>query len=129
MRSFSGPKAFALAGITFRMGDYWARAGVVSPSVMEANGSGTQRRYSALDVHLPGYRQADARSGLVARGGPVDGRAGPYRGDRCCTRESVVIVEGECFVVGDAVSALAVLEVGQVAHVLRPEPLRELASC
>jgi hypothetical protein len=39
-----------LAGITYRQLDYWARQGLVVPSITEAHGSGTQRRYSRCDV-------------------------------------------------------------------------------
>lgn len=47
---YRGPQACAAAGITYRQLDHWARIGLVCPSITEAHGSGTQRRYSALDV-------------------------------------------------------------------------------
>jgi DNA-binding transcriptional MerR regulator len=37
-------------GITYRQLDYWARTDLVRPSVMDANGSGTQRLYSFRDL-------------------------------------------------------------------------------
>jgi DNA-binding transcriptional MerR regulator len=37
-------------GITYRMLDYWARTDLIRPSISEARGSGTQRRYSETDV-------------------------------------------------------------------------------
>jgi DNA-binding transcriptional MerR regulator len=49
---FRGPTACAAAGITYRQLDYWARTGLVSPSVRPATGSGTQRLYSFRDVLL-----------------------------------------------------------------------------
>jgi DNA-binding transcriptional MerR regulator len=50
---FRGPQACAIAGITYRQLDYWARTGLVEPSLREAKGSGTQRLYSFRDlVHL-----------------------------------------------------------------------------
>ena len=45
-----GPQVCELAGITYRQLDYWARVGLVRPSITEAQGSGTQRRYSLADV-------------------------------------------------------------------------------
>jgi DNA-binding transcriptional MerR regulator len=42
--------ACAAAGITYRQLDYWARTGLVEPSVRPATGSGTQRLYGFRDV-------------------------------------------------------------------------------
>src|SRR5271155_1931188 len=47
---FRGPQVCALVGITYRQLDYWARTGLLRPSITDANGSGTQRRYSYHDV-------------------------------------------------------------------------------
>ncbi|GAA4666957.1 MerR family transcriptional regulator [Streptomyces chumphonensis] len=47
---YRGPTACAAAGITYRQLDYWARTGLVEPSVRAACGSGTQRLYSFRDV-------------------------------------------------------------------------------
>ncbi|MEU5688899.1 MerR family transcriptional regulator [Streptomyces venezuelae] len=47
---YRGPTACAAAGITYRQLDYWARTGLVEPSVRAAGGSGTQRLYSFRDV-------------------------------------------------------------------------------
>ncbi|MEU1071711.1 MULTISPECIES: MerR family transcriptional regulator [unclassified Streptomyces] len=47
---YRGPTACAAAGITYRQLDYWARTGLVEPSVRPAYGSGTQRLYSFKDV-------------------------------------------------------------------------------
>jgi DNA-binding transcriptional MerR regulator len=47
---YRGPTACAAAGITYRQLDYWARTGLVEPSVREASGSGTQRLYSFRDI-------------------------------------------------------------------------------
>lgn len=49
---FRGPTACAAAGITYRQLDYWARTGLVDPTVRSATGSGTQRLYSFRDVLL-----------------------------------------------------------------------------
>jgi DNA-binding transcriptional MerR regulator len=47
---YRGPTACAAAGITYRQLDYWARTGLVEPSVRPASGSGTQRLYSFRDI-------------------------------------------------------------------------------
>ncbi|MCY0926122.1 MerR family transcriptional regulator [Streptomyces sp. H27-H1] len=47
---YRGPTACAAAGITYRQLDYWARTGLVEPSVRPAYGAGTQRLYSFRDV-------------------------------------------------------------------------------
>ncbi len=48
--SFRGPQACRLVKITYRQLDYWARTGLVVPSVEDANGSGSQRLYSYSDL-------------------------------------------------------------------------------
>jgi DNA-binding transcriptional MerR regulator len=47
---FRGPQVCSLVGITYRQLDYWARTGLLRPSITDAKGSGTQRRYSYGDV-------------------------------------------------------------------------------
>ncbi len=47
---YRGPTACAAAGITYRQLDYWARTGLVEPSVRPAHGSGSQRLYSFRDI-------------------------------------------------------------------------------
>lgn len=47
---YRGPTAYAAAGITYRQLDYWARTGLVVPSVRVASGSGSQRLYSFKDI-------------------------------------------------------------------------------
>ena len=47
---YRGPIACRAAGITYRQLDYWARTGLVAPTVRPATGSGTQRLYSFRDV-------------------------------------------------------------------------------
>ena len=49
---FRGPTACSAAGITYRQLDYWARTGLVDPTVRSAGGSGTQRLYSFKDILL-----------------------------------------------------------------------------
>src|ERR1700744_2369428 len=47
---YRGPTACAAAGITYRQLDYWARTGLVEPSVRAAHGSGSQRLYGFRDI-------------------------------------------------------------------------------
>ncbi|MDH4168893.1 MAG: MerR family transcriptional regulator [Acidimicrobiia bacterium] len=47
---FSGKKAAEIVGITYRQLDYWARTDLVRPTLAEARGSGSRRRYSYRDL-------------------------------------------------------------------------------
>ena len=47
---FSGRRAAEIVGITYRQLDYWARTDLVRPSVADARGSGSQRRWSYRDL-------------------------------------------------------------------------------
>jgi DNA-binding transcriptional MerR regulator len=44
------PEVTKAVGISYRQLDYWARTGLVTPSIREAGGSGTQRLYSFRDM-------------------------------------------------------------------------------
>jgi len=43
---FSGKQAAEIVGITYRQLDYWARTDLIRPSLADAQGSGSRRRYS-----------------------------------------------------------------------------------
>lgn len=47
---YRGPTACRAAGITYRQLDYWARTGLVEPTIRNASGSGSQRLYSFRDI-------------------------------------------------------------------------------
>lgn len=47
---YRGPIACAIAGISYRQLDYWARTELVTPSIQSAAGSGSQRLYSFTDM-------------------------------------------------------------------------------
>ena len=47
---YRGPIACSAAGITYRQLDYWARTGLLQPSIRAARGSGSQRLYSFRDI-------------------------------------------------------------------------------
>jgi DNA-binding transcriptional MerR regulator len=44
------PEVQRIVGISYRQLDYWARTGLVRPSIRDAQGSGTQRLYSFQDL-------------------------------------------------------------------------------
>jgi DNA-binding transcriptional MerR regulator len=44
------PEVCKIVGITYRQLDYWARTELVTPSIRDASGSGTQRLYSFQDL-------------------------------------------------------------------------------
>ena len=47
---FRGPQVCSIVGITYRQLDYWARTDLLRPSLADAKGSGSQRRYSYQDL-------------------------------------------------------------------------------
>jgi len=47
---YRGVTACHAVGISYRQIDYWARTALVSPSIRDASGSGTQRLYSFRDL-------------------------------------------------------------------------------
>ncbi|MBB6172070.1 DNA-binding transcriptional MerR regulator [Nocardiopsis mwathae] len=47
---YRGPTACAAAGITYRQLDYWARTGLVGPSVRQDDGRGGPPLYSVRDI-------------------------------------------------------------------------------
>lgn len=50
IRGWRGTAACRVVGITYRQLDYWARTGLVEPSVRRASGSGSNRLYSFRDI-------------------------------------------------------------------------------
>ena len=50
VRSYTSKQTQEIAGITYRQLDYWARTGLVGPSVTAAAGSGSRRAYSYSDL-------------------------------------------------------------------------------
>ena len=47
---YRGASACAAAGISYRQLDYWARTGLVEPTVRSATGSGSSRLYGFKDI-------------------------------------------------------------------------------
>ena len=47
---FSGKRAAEIVGITYRQLDYWARTDLIRPSLADASGSGSRRKYAYADL-------------------------------------------------------------------------------
>ncbi|HEY2997326.1 MAG TPA: MerR family transcriptional regulator [Acidimicrobiales bacterium] len=47
---FSGKRAADIVGISYRQLDYWARTDLIRPSLADAHGSGSRRRYTYRDL-------------------------------------------------------------------------------
>jgi len=47
---FRAPQVCSTVGISYRQLDYWARTGLIHPSIQKARGSGSQRLYSFTDL-------------------------------------------------------------------------------
>ncbi len=47
---YSSADVCALTGCTYRQLDYWTRSGLIRPSICEAAGYGTRRRWSRDDL-------------------------------------------------------------------------------
>jgi DNA-binding transcriptional MerR regulator len=50
VESFSGKRAAEIVNISYRQLDYWARTDLIRPSLADAKGSGSRRRYSYRDL-------------------------------------------------------------------------------
>ena len=59
---FSGTRTAKIVGITYRQLDYWARTDLIRPSISDAQGSGSRRRYSYNDlVELKTFHERQIR--------------------------------------------------------------------
>jgi DNA-binding transcriptional MerR regulator len=47
---YRAPQVCKLVGISYRQLDYWARTGLIQPSIQTARGSGSQRKYAFGDI-------------------------------------------------------------------------------
>src|SRR5207248_2773191 len=76
--AFSSPEVRRLAGCTYRELDYWTRSGLVTPSIRDAHGTGTQRLYSLQDAVTLRAIKALRNAGLSLQ---AIRRAARYLGD------------------------------------------------
>ena len=49
-QGYRAPQVCKIVGITYRQLDYWARTGLLAPSLRQATGSGSQRVYAFQDI-------------------------------------------------------------------------------
>ncbi len=49
-QGYGVPEVLRVAKVSYRQLDYWARTDLVTPSIRQADGSGTQRLYSFQDI-------------------------------------------------------------------------------
>tara|TARA_B110000438_G_scaffold287184_1_gene319200 strand:+ start:333 stop:803 length:471 start_codon:yes stop_codon:yes gene_type:complete len=70
-QGYSGDEARKIVGITYRQLDYWARTELIRPSLSDASGSGTRRRYSYRDLlklkAIKALIDAGIRLGLIRK--------------------------------------------------------------
>ncbi|HEY3143094.1 MAG TPA: MerR family transcriptional regulator [Acidimicrobiales bacterium] len=50
VEGYSGKRAAEIVAISYRQLDYWARTDLIRPSLADAHGSGSRRRYSYRDL-------------------------------------------------------------------------------
>ena len=74
---FSGTQAAKVVGITYRQLDYWARTDLIRPSLTDAAGSGSRRRYSYKDLLELRVIKTLLDAGHQARVGPRGVRLPP----------------------------------------------------
>ncbi len=123
---YRGPQVCKIVGITYRQLDYWARTDLVRPSVMDANGSGTQRLYSFRDLlELKVIKQMlDAGISLQSARKAVESLRG-FRKDLASAR---IVIQGASVVLAETdQQVMDLLRGGQgvLSVVLDVEPLQQ----
>ena len=123
---YRGPQVCKIVGITYRQLDYWARTELVRPSVMDANGSGTQRLYSYRDlVELKVIKQMlDAGISLQSARKAVESLRG-FNKDLASAR---IVIQGASVVLAESdAEVMDLLRGGQgvLSVVLDIEPLQQ----
>lgn len=102
--NFTSVQAAKIVGIPYRTLDHWARTSVISPSVAEAKGTGTERRYSftdlvalcvARDLRKAGISLQTLRS-IVERLLAEEDRRNPLSGARFFVIGSDVVMAKNC---------------------------------
>jgi len=121
-----GPQVCKIVGITYRQLDYWARTNLVRPSVMDANGSGTQRLYSFRDLlELKVIKQMlDAGISLQSARKAVESLRG-FNKDLASAR---IVIQGASVVLAESdAQVMDLLRNGQgvLSVVLDVEPLQQ----
>ncbi len=125
-KGYRGPQVCKIVGITYRQLDYWARTDLVRPSVMDANGSGTQRLYSFRDLlELKVIKQMlDAGISLQSARKAVESLRG-FQNDVASAR---IVIQGPTVVLAETdQQVMDLLRGGQgvLSVVLDVEPLQQ----
>lgn len=102
--NFTSVQAAKIVGVPYRTLDHWARTSVISPSVAEAKGTGTERSYSftdlvalcvARDLRKAGISLQTLRS-IVKRLLAEDDQQSPLSGARFFVVGSDVVMAKNC---------------------------------
>jgi DNA-binding transcriptional MerR regulator len=133
--SFSTGEATRITGVSFRNMDYWAKTKFIVPSVAEARGIGTERRYSFSDLvalrTAREFREAGVTTRslrravefLQAKDGPLLADFASWKAADCwliVTRANVQIATNSAQLAGvlqtrGATSVVFVLDLGRIA--------------
>ncbi len=89
-QGFRAPEAKRIAGISYRQLDYWTRTGLVTPSVNDAHGSGTQRLYSFQDLATLRVIKKLLDTGVSPAAGSQGGRVPAGDGSPAARRDAHV---------------------------------------
>lgn len=127
---FRGPEVMRLTGVSYKNLDHWDRCQVLSPSIMGANGSGTQRLYSGRDVQLLKIAKQMRDAGLsldLVRAMVEQTSDVPAE---TLARRLIVIANGLVVCTGpeEIGQYLASMAAGETVHVLRPSPIETLVG-
>lgn len=97
-------QAAKIIGVPYRTLDHWARTSVISPSVAEAQGTGTERKYSFADLVALSVARELRKTGIslqalrsiVTRLRSESGERHPFSGARFFVIGSDVVMVKNC---------------------------------
>jgi hypothetical protein len=125
--AFSSDEASRIAGVTYRQLDYWARQGLITPTLTEANGSGSKRRYSTADLVLLKVLGSINRSGHAGHDGQrssapaphvVDAIVGALRCGSFSAGDVLVVRDAEAFILTRGATLVAVADTDVITTVI-----------
>lgn len=113
---YSAEEIQIATGLTYRQLDYWARTEFLIPSLSEANGSGTQRRYSKADRRTASVAKLLLDAGLSLQ--KLRGLGDSLTAVPAET-EGIVAIGSTLHVITSAEQLLGLIRTGEVLHVVR----------
>ncbi len=135
---YSGTQAAKVVGISYRQLDYWARTDLIRPSLTDAAGSGSRRRYSYADLLELKTIKKLIDAGHQARTGPQGVQLPPSSTCRPTSRRrtssstvgSVVLCDGDELVdvLKNGQGVLNVLSLGGVKDELEADLAADIAT-